>query len=324
MLRLLIAGVFLLTGTRQNHDHIGSIERFSPQINKLIKPDAKLEIIAEGYEWSEGPVWVEKEKMLLFSDIPRNSIYKWTEKGGAELYLKPAGYTGSEERGGETGSNGLALTKDGKLVLCQHGDRRIAMMDAPLNAPQPRFISLADNYKGKKFNSPNDLVIRRNGDIFFTDPPYGLEKNMADQTKELSFQGVYKLSKNGDLKLLLDSIPRPNGIALTPDEKTLIVANSDGKTTRWHAYNFGRNDSLINHRIYGAPYTEKGGADGLKIDSKGNVFATGPGGVWIFDKNGKTLGRLKIPAATSNCALSKDEKTLYITADMYVLRLKMR
>lgn len=303
---------------------IGSIERIDKDLDKLIKQDAKVEIIAEGYEWTEGPVWIDQYKMLLFSDIPKNTVYKWTEAKGAELYLTPSGLTGNDPRGGETGSNGLIVGKDGKLLLAQHGDRRIGQMNAPLNAPKPSYISIANNYSGKKFNSPNDLVQRSNGDIFFTDPPYGLEKNMEDPKKELPFQGVYKVSKDGTVSLLIDSIARPNGIALTPDEKTLIIANSEGSTPRWYAYDFGKDDKLVNPRLFGGPSNEKGGADGLKIDKQGNVFATGPGGVWIFNKEGKLLGKIKIPEATSNTALSADEKTLFITADMYVLRLKMR
>lgn len=302
---------------------IGSVQRIDPALDSLITGNPPIEILAEGHEWTEGPLWIEEQQMLLYSDIPRNSIYKWTEKGGAEVYLKPAGYTSTEARGGETGSNGLALNKNGQLLLCQHGDRRIAVMNAPLATPAANFTSLANSFNGKKFNSPNDMAVRSDGSIFFTDPPYGLEKNMDDPTKELAFQGVYKISPDGTLRLLIDSITRPNGIALMPDEKTLIVANSDGEKPRWYAYDLGANDTLMNPRLFGED-TTKGGADGLKIDRNGNVFATGPGGVWIFNRAGKLLGKIQIPEATSNCALSSDEKTLFITSDMYVLRVKMR
>jgi gluconolactonase len=302
---------------------IGSIERLDPALDSLINGNASIEILSEGHEWTEGPLWIEEEQMLLYSDIPRNTIYKWTENGGAEIYLKPAGYTGEEARGGETGSNGLALNKNGQLVLCQHGDRRIALMNAPLNAPAANFTTLANEYNGKKFNSPNDLAIRSDGSVFFTDPPYGLEKNMDDPKKEMPFQGVYKISPDGKVHLLIDSITRPNGIAFMPGEKTLIVANSDGMKPRWYAYDLGPGDALTNPRLFGED-TTKGGADGLKIDRNGNAFATGPGGVWIFNKEGKLLGRIQIPEATANCAFSPDEKTLYITADMYLLRVKMR
>ena len=307
---------------------IGSIERVDPSVNSIINEDATIEILAEGYEWSEGPVWIEKQKMLLFSDVPRNTIFKWTEEKGAEIYLTPSGYTGSTPSPSkEPGSNGLTLDNDGNLVLCQHGDRRIARMDAPLDEPKPDFVSLADHFDGKKFNSPNDIAFRSNGDFFFTDPPYGLPtQNESDPTKEIKFQGVYKGSADGKVTLLVDSITRPNGIALTPDEKTLIVANSDPAKAIWYAFDLTEKDSVINARIFYNATGEKenGSPDGFKIDKKGNVFASGPGGVWIFNKDGKVMGKIKIPANTANCALADDDKTLYLTSDMYLLRVRMR
>ncbi|MDQ3843310.1 MAG: SMP-30/gluconolactonase/LRE family protein [Bacteroidota bacterium] len=326
-LMLFFCIVLLTTSYPQKvYKTIGSVEYLSSEMNSLVRKNARIEVIAEGFDWSEGPVWVEKERMLLFSDVPKNTIYKWTERRGTEVYLTPSGYTGTEARGGETGSNGLALSRDGKLLMAQHGDRRIAMMNAPLNAPRPDFISVADNYNGKKFNSPNDLTISRKGIIYFTDPPYGLEKYITDPKKEIPFEGVYKVNKDGKITLLTDTLTRPNGIALTPDEKTLIVANSGEPKRTWYAFDVTEDGTVRNGRIYydATDEEEKGGPDGLKIDKQGNVFATGPGGVWVFNKNGKVIGKLKIPEATSNCALSPDEKTLYITADMYVLRVKMR
>ena len=306
----------------------GTIERYDPAFNQLVKENAKVEIIASGYDWSEGPIWVETEKMLLFSDVPTNKVYKWTEGHGAELYLTPSGYTGSVPRGGEMGSNGLTLNKDNKLVLCQHGNRQLAWMDAPWSDPKPVFRVITNNYQSKKFNSPNDLVYRSNGDLFFTDPPYGLVKNMDDPLKELSFQGVFCIKASGELKLLIDSISRPNGIALTPDEKSLIIANSDPARPVWYAYDIDGNDSLINPRLFydatEAAKKDNGMPDGFKIDKAGNVYASGPGGLWIFNKQAKLLGKIKIASAVSNCALTADEKTLFITADMYVLRIKLR
>ena len=307
---------------------MGSIERIDPSLNSIMDSTASIEIIAEGFNWSEGPLWIEDQKMLLFSDVPENTIYKWTEEKGKEIYLTPSGYTGTAHRGGEMGSNGLLLNKEGKLVICQHGNRQMAWMDADLKDPKPFFKTIAGNYQSKKFNSPNDAVYNSSGDLFFTDPPYGLEKNMEDSLKEIPFQGVYKVKSTGEVILLTDSLTRPNGIALTPDEKTLIVANSDGEKPFWYAFDIGANDSLTNARIFydatAASKLEKGGPDGMKIDKKGNVFATGPGGIWIFNKDGKVLGKIKFPETTSNCALSGDEKTLYVTADMYVLRIRMR
>jgi gluconolactonase len=305
----------------------GSIERLDPALDAIVDNKATIEVIAEGFEWSEGPLWVEKEKMLLFSDVPTNTIYKWTEAKGKEKYLSPSGYTDTISRGGETGSNGLILDSAGRLVLCQHGNRQVARMDAALNNPKPVFVPIANEYNGKKLNSPNDAVINKKGELFFTDPPYGLEKNMDDPKKETPFQGVYKVTTSGNVILLVDSIARPNGIVLTPDESQLIIANSDGPKPFWYIYDIA-GDSLTNGRIFYDPReaakTERGAPDGLKIDSKGNVYATGPGGVWIFNKEAKVLGKIKYPEATSNVALSEDEKTLFITADNYVLRVRLR
>lgn len=304
---------------------IGSVERIDPALDEIIDPSATIEVLSDGYEWSEGPVWVEPEKMLLFSDVPANTVYKWTEADSIEIYLKPSGYTGdAASNSKEEGSNGLAINGDGRLVLCQHGDRRLAELAAPLNAPEPTFTTLADRYDGKRFNSPNDVAIRSNGDYFFTDPPYGLPQ---ETRQEIPFQGVYKLS-DGTVTLLVDSLTRPNGIAFTPDEKTLIIANSDPAKVRWYAYDLSEDDELTNGRVFydagEAAKSKSGMPDGLKIDKRGNVFATGPGGVWIFAPDGKVLGRINLPVSTANCALTPDEKTLFMTADNYLLRMKMR
>jgi gluconolactonase len=266
--------------------------------------------------------------MLLFSDVPRDTIFKWTEEKGKEVYLTPSGYTDTVKRGGEMGSNGLILDKEGHLVLCQHGNRQMARMDAPLDKPAAKYIPIANNYNGKKFNSPNDAVYNSKGELFFTDPPYGLEKQMDDPKKEIKFQGVFKIKTNGEAVLMTDSLTRPNGLAFLPGEKTMIVANSDPDKPNWYAFDISDDGQFTNPRIFysaaGQDKSLKGLPDGFKIDSKGNVFATGPGGLWIFNSGGKLLGKIKFDAATSNIALSPDEKTLYITNDMNVLRLKMR
>ena len=308
---------------------IGTIERFDPALDNIISTNAQPEIIAEGFEWSEGPLWVEQHNMFLFSDVPMNTIYKWTEAKGKEVYLKPSGYTGDEPSScKEPGSNGLTFDKNGNLVLCQHGDRRMARMDAPLDKPEAKFITIADNYKGKRFSSPNDAVYNSAGELFFTDPPYGLQtQDDSDTKKEISFNGVYKVKTNGEVILLVDSITRPNGIALMPDEKKLIVACSDGAHPNWYVFDIN-GDSLMNGRIFYSAAEEaktmSGVPDGFKVDKNGNVYATGPGGVYVFNSEGKKLGMIRLDNATSNCALSPDEKTLYITNDMYVLRVKLR
>lgn len=306
----------------------GTIEKIDASLDAIIDPDAKAEIITEGFEWSEGPVWVESQKMLLFSDVPRDTIYKWTEENGKEVYLTPSGYTDTIPRGGEMGSNGLTLDKNGNLILCQCGNRQIARMDAPLNNPAVKYISLANLYNGKKFNSPNDVICNSKDEIFFTDPPYGLEKQMDDPKKEIPFQGVYKVKTDGTVVLVTDSLTRPNGIAFLPGEKTLLVANSDPDKPNWYAFDVNDDGSFSNGRIFlsaaGYDKSLKGLPDGFKVDKNGNIFAAGPGGIWIFTKEAKLLGKIKFDEAASNIALSADEKTLYITNDMQVLRLKMR
>lgn len=309
----------------KKYSRIGYIEQIDPSLVALTDTSTPIEIIAEGHKWTEGPLWLDAEKALLFSDIPPNKIFKWTEEKGEELYLTPSGYTDTIPRGGEPGSNGLLLNKDNKLVMCQHGDRRMAWMDAPLNAPAPKFVTIADKYQGKKLNSPNDAVFRSNGDLFFTDPPYGLAH---DSLKELPFQGVYKVS-GGQITLLTDTLTRPNGIAFLNNEKTLIVANSDPDKAIWYLYDLGPNDVLTNPRILlDATPESKAGAkglpDGLKVDKKGNIYATGPGGVYIFNAAGKIIGKFRIPEPCSNIALADNDQTIYITANMYVLRVKLK
>ena len=321
--------IVLLAGceNKPHYKTIGEIERIDASLDSIVSPDAKIEIIAEGLDWSEGPLWIEKEKMLLFSDVPRDTIFKWTEEKGKEVYLTPSGYTDTAKRGGEMGSNGLTLDLNGNLILCQCGNRQIARMEVSLSNPSPKYTSIANTYLNKKFNSPNDVIVNSKGEVFFTDPPYGLEKKMDDPKKEIPFQGVYKVYKNGEVILLTDTLTRPNGIVLLPGEKTLLIANSDPGKPNWYAFDIN-NDSLSNGRIFfscaGYDKNLKGLPDGMKVDKSGNLFATGPGGIWIFSKTGKLIGKIKVPEATSNCAFSADEKTLYITNDMNVLRVKLR
>ncbi len=307
----------------------GTIERIDPALDAILDTAAKAEIIAEGFDWSEGPLWVESEKMLLFSDVPRNIVYKWTEEKGTEIYLQPSGYTDTTtSQSKEPGSNGLLLDPAGSLVLCQHGNRQMAKMDAPLSQPTPSFISLAGTYQGKRFSSPNDAAYNSAGELFFTDPPYGLpQQNDEDPLKEIPFNGVYKLKQNGEVVLLVDSITRPNGIALFPGEQQLLIASSDGRNPNWYSYDID-GDLLKNGRLFYPAISdakgERGSPDGLTIDRQGIVFATGPGGIWIFDRHAKLLGKIKLEQAASNVVLSADEKTIYITNDALIVRVKLR
>jgi gluconolactonase len=305
---------------------IGSVERLDPALDKLVPRDAKMEVIGEGFAWCESPVWVPRGQFLLFSDIPNNAVMRWDAKSGVRRFLTPSGYTGKEKRGGETGSNGLVLNRKGALILCQHGDRRVAQLDSSWTTPKPRFITLADRYEGKRLNSPNDAVVDSHGAIYFTDPPYGLEKGMEDPKKELPFQGVYRIDTEGQLSLLTKEMERPNGIALSPDEKTLYIANSHDERPVIMAYQLRKNGKLDSSRVFfnardlnGKP----GACDGMTVDAEGNLFATIPGGVGIFTPTGKQLGLLNTGDRTANCEFGgEDGATLFIAANHRVLRIK--
>jgi len=303
------------------------IERLDPGLDRLIASDAKIEILAEGYDWSEGPVWIKDGGYLLFSDVPQNTVYRWKAGEGARPYLKPSGYTGSTPRGGETGSNGLTLDPSGRLVLCQHGDRRMARMDAPLTAPKPTFVTLADRYEGKRFNSPNDAVFHSNGDLYFTDPPYGMEKQFEDPGREIPYQGVFRVDRSGKVTLLTREMTRPNGLAFSPDERLLYVAQSDQTAAIWRVFDVKSDGTLGASRVLfdatSFTKTKPGLPDGMKIDTDGNLFATGPGGVLVISPQGKHLGTIVTGQATSNCAFGDDGRTLYITADMYLMRVRV-
>lgn len=308
---------------------LGSIERIDPALDEIIAPDARLEVLAEGFEWTEGPVWVSQGNYLLFSDIPNNSIIKWKEGDSTTLYLKPSGFTGESSESEEPGANGLVLDRDGNLVLCQHGDRRIARMDAALSQPEPKFVTIVDSYEGKRLNSPNDLVYLSNGDLYFTDPPYGLPGGAESPVKELDFQGVYRFdAEDSSLTLLTRELSRPNGIGFSPDGKTLYVANSDPESAVWMAYDVKDDGNIENGRIFydatEQAKSEEGLPDGMAVHADGYVFATGPGGVWVFNPDGTHLGTIKTGEATANCTFNANQTILYITADMYLLRLNFK
>jgi gluconolactonase len=304
------------------------VEILDPSVTDLIDPDATLTELGSGYAWTEGPVWVGEHQFLLFSDIPNNVIHKWTPGEGVSRYLEPAGYTGQEARGGELGSNGLYISIEGDLLLSQHGDRRIARMEASLDNPTPEFTTIADTYNGKRLNSPNDLVQHSNGNIYFTDPPYGLEQQVNDPARELDFQGVYLINEDNEVILLTDELSRPNGIELSPDETTLYVANSSSDNPVWMAYDVMDDGTITNGRVFhdASEFTgkEPGSQDGMDIDENGNIYATGPGGVWIFSSEGTVLGKIKTNKPTANCTIGENGKTLFITADDQLLSIPLK
>jgi gluconolactonase len=298
-----------------------SIERLDPAMDSLIPPKAQVEKCAEGFVWSEGPAWFQGS--VVFSDVPENIIYQW--KPGttvATVFLKPSGQLKPQPGFQEKGSNGLAVDAQGRLLICQHGERRIARLNA--DGTQ---TALADRYEGKRFNSPNDLALRKNGGIYFTDPPYGLDKLNASPLKELEWNGVYRLTPEGKVTLLVKDLTFPNGIAFSPDEKILYVAVSDPKQTQLMAYDVQADGSVANGRVFfnAQPIKDtgrKGGCDGMKVDRDGNVWATGPGGVLIVSPAGKHLGTVLTDNNTGNCAWGDDGRTLYICADMYFVKVK--
>ena len=307
---------------------IGSIEKLDDSLDDILNTDVKIEILAEGFSWSEGPVWVPSLNSLLFSDVPQNTIYKWNERDGKTIFLKPSGYTGIEPASSQSGSNGLALDSAGNLLLCQHGDRRVARISkADLRSENPNFNMVVNRFEDKRFNSPNDLAIAKNGDIYFTDPPYGLSGKDEDTLKEISFNGVYKLASNGELTLIIDTLTRPNGIAISPDQQTLYVANSDPENAIWVAYDITAK-GVKNGRVFfdatDKTDTLKGLPDGLKVNKKGIVFATGPGGIYIFSEEGKHLGMIYTKLASANCALDETQTSLYITTHNYLTRVKLK
>lgn len=303
---------------------LGTIERTDPRLDALVPADARLEVLADGFVWSEGPAWSRADGAVLFSDVPRNTIYRWKAGEGLGVFLRPAGFTGPEAPGDELGSNGLAFDAQGRLALCDHGNRAVARLDT---ATFTKTI-LADRYEGRRLNSPNDLVYHTSGALYFTDPPYGLRGLNESPLKELPFNGVYRLAPDGTLTLLTDTLTFPNGIALSPDEQTLYVAVSDPAHPVIMAYDVQADGRIAHGRVFfdAAPLAaegKKGLPDGMAVDQQGNLFATGPGGVLVISPEGTLLGTLNTGEATANCAFGDDGATLYVTADRYLARIRL-
>ncbi|MHA3769925.1 SMP-30/gluconolactonase/LRE family protein [Verrucomicrobiota bacterium sgz303538] len=295
LLPLLFAPIAVLAA--QQTPPAPSVERLDPAFDALLAQPAQVEKVCEGFNWSEGPVW--KDGAVLFSDVPENIVYQWKPgETKATVFLQPSGMTSPTAGFREQGSNGLTVDSQGRLVLCQHGDRRIARF-----LGNGKFETIADRYEGKRFNSPNDLIIRSNGDIYFTDPPYGLDKLNDSPLKELPFNGVFRVTPDGKVTLLTQEISFPNGLAFSPDEKILYVANS--KDVHIRAYDVQPDGSIANGRLFfdasklQAP-DRKGSCDGMKVDTQGNIWTTGPGGVLVISPEGKHLGTILTGEATGN------------------------
>ena len=305
---------------------IGSLEFLDPRMEDLIDKNAKIELLAEGFDWAEGPVWVDRLNGVLFSDVPNNKVYMWNEKKGLSIFIEPSGMTNYSPTNKSDGSNGLALDKNGNLILCQHGDRTIARLKK-WNFKKPSFDIIVEKYEGKRLNSPNDLVFDKSGSIYFTDPPYGLKIQDDDPLKELNFNGIYRWSESKGIELLSKSMKRPNGIILSEDEKTVYVGNSDKDNNVIIAFDNNKN-GLVNERVFfdGNKLSKNrvGLFDGLKLHSSGIIFTTGPGGVLLLDSKGKHLGTIMPGKATANCAFDSDESYLYLTSDNVLARIKLK
>lgn len=305
---------------------IGKLIVNDPGFTNLIDLNSKIEVLGEGFVWAEGPVWISENKCLLFSDVPKNTIYKWKEGEEISVFLSPSGYTGNKAYSKEPGSNGLSISNDGYLLACEHGDRRISKMPLSIKGGK---VTIADKWEGKRFNSPNDLIQAESGIIYFTDPPYGLPNYVNDTSREIDLFGVYSVDKSGKVKVVVKDLERPNGVAISQDQKYLYVAQSESKNPVIMKYPilksgglgkgvvFFDTAELMKSDLPGLP-------DGLKVDIHGNVFSTGPGGVLVISPLGKLLGRIETGVPTANVAWGEDGSTLFITAQHYLCKIKTK
>lgn len=289
-------------------------------IDEIVPPGCEIERIATGFLFTEGPVWTP-DGALLFSDIPANRIYRWTEAGGVTVHREKSGWEGDADPAVQLGSNGLTLDGDGWVCVCEHGNRRVTRIE-----PDGSLGVLADRWEGRRLNSPNDLVFHSGGALYFTDPPYGLRGRDQDPAKQLDFNGIYSL-RDGELRLLHTGLSKPNGLAFSPDEKILYVANSDPQRRIWMRFELRPDGTLDQGEVFfdATANREPGNPDGLKVDEAGNLYCTGPGGIWIFTPEGRHLGTLHFPEIPANCHWGgEDARTLYLTARTSVYRVRLR
>jgi gluconolactonase len=302
---------------------VGNIVRLDPAFDELVPNDAQIEKVAGGFTFIEGPLWRPNigSGALWFSDVIGNVVRQWTPDGKVIELLNPGGYDGKGNlpAGGYNGPNGMATDKDDTVLLCQHGYRRIVRIDKNM-----QITTVVDKFEGKRLNSPNDVVFRSDGAFYFTDPPYGLPKGDADPAKELKFNGVYRY-KNGKLQAVIKDLSTPNGIAFSPDQNTLYIGNSEETHKFWEAYDVNPDGTVKNPRLIKDVTSEKeeGVPDGMKVDSKGNIYGTGPGGIWVFSPDGRHLGTIKPPEIPANCGWGDDGKSLYMTARTGLYRIKL-
>jgi len=297
---------------------VESFLRVDPAFDSLVPAGAQIEKLAAGFAFTEGPLW-RPQGSLWFSDVIGNVVRQWSPDGTVIEILRPGGYDGNSlPVGGFNGPNGMTADRDGAVVLCQHGNRRIVRITA-----DGKISTVVDRYQGKRLNSPNDLVFHSDGSLYFTDPPYGLPRQDEDPAKELPFNGVYRFA-DGKLQLIIEDLHRPNGLAFSPDYKILYVANSE-RPKMWMRYDVAANGTVRNGRVFADVdhSQEPGVPDGMKIDALGNMYAAGPGGVWVYSPAGAHLGTIKTPETPANCAWGDDGKSLYITAVTGLYRVKL-
>lgn len=312
--------------TQPTYPSVGRIHSEAGALDRLIAPGTAIEKLADGFQWSEGPVWIADSGFLLLSDVPANRMYRWSEGEGLSVFLEPSGYAGTEKGiFREPGSNGLVRGEGNTILLADHGNRAVARLDLGTRAK----TFLATHFEGKRFNSPNDLVRAADGSIYFTDPPYGLDGLDKSPHKELAFNGVYRLLPTGEVELIDDRLTFPNGVVLSPDERTLYVAVSDPDRAQIHAYSLDERGRPTGRRLF-ADMTElarsglPGLPDGMAVDAEGNLYATGPGGVHVFSPEGVRLGRMDTGTAVANCAFGEDGKTLFLASNDFLARVRTK
>ncbi|MGH9701775.1 MAG: SMP-30/gluconolactonase/LRE family protein [Candidatus Acidiferrales bacterium] len=297
------------------------IQRNDPAFDAVVTPGTKIEKLAGGFLFTEGPVWVREGGYLLFSDPNNNLIYRWSPDDGVSIYRTHSGYTGMDiGQYGQPGSNGLTLDREGRLTINEHGNRRVTRLEK-----NGQLMILADKYQGKRLNSPNDLVYRSDGALYFTDPPFGLPKFFEDPRKELAFSGVFCLI-HGELKLVATDLTGPNGLAFSPDEKYLYVDDWDVKRKVVMRYEVQSDGTLANGKVFLDATSEPGedAWDGMKIDQQGNLYLAGPGGLWVVSPQGKQLGKIAGPENPHNLAWGDDDgKTLYLCAKSGLYRIRL-
>lgn len=305
---------------------IGHLQSFDRSFSDVVAGDARIEKLSEGFTWSEGPAWVRNGGYLLFTDVPENKLYRWSEDAGLSVLLSPSGYSGPEQATlREAGANGLYAEPGGTVLLADSGTRIVARLDPATRKKTP----LATQFEGHRFNSPNDLVRRSDGVVFFTDPPYGLKGMNDSPVKQLRYNGVYRLDTDGSVHLLDDSLSLPNGIALSPDARTLYVANSDPERPIWMAYTLDAAGAVTGKRVFAdasdlVAKDAPGLPDGMAVSADGHLFATGPGGVIVFAPDGRRLGRIETGEPISNCTFGNDGHTLYMTSHAMLARVRVK